>query len=90
MALQPIARFKGWHPHSVGLNADGNIVERPVSEGEFEKSMRLLQQGRPLILGVREFRFYRTTEVAKILIEIRTGKITAQDVLKFIRTIGAY
>lgn len=87
---KPAARFRNGVPYAVGLNADGQIVEKAITEGEFEKTMRLLQQGRPIVLGVREFRFYKTAEVAKVLIDIRTGRVNADDVLKFIRTIGAY
>ena len=88
--FKPVARFKDGVPYSVGLTNDGRILEKPTTEGEFEKAVRLMQQGRPLHLGMKEYRFYRTTEVAKILIEIRTGKISPEEVLKFIRTIGAY
>ena len=88
--FKPAARFKDGVPYSVGLTNDGRILEKQTTEGEFEKAVRLMQQGRPLHLGMKEYRFYRTTEVAKILIEIRTGKISAEEVLKFIRVIGAY
>lgn len=88
--FKPAARFKDGVPYSVGLSPDGRILEKSITEGEFEKAIRLMQQGRPLHLGVKEYRFYKTTEVAKILIDIRTGKVSAEEVLKFIRTIGAY
>ena len=88
--FKPAARFRDGVAYKVGLNADGEIVESRTTEGEFEKSMRQIQEGKALIFGVTQYRFYRPTEVAKVLIDIRTGKASAEDVLKYIKAMGAY
>ncbi len=88
--FKPVGRFKDGVPYRVGLNADGELVETPTTEGEFERSMRLIQQGKSLVLGVREYRFYRGVEVVKVLVDIRTNKVSAQDVIKYIKSMGAY